>query len=160
VNPNPRLFAAILAVCVLSCFVLPAEATIIRVIGWKGADGNNGSTWSKSMKTVGAAIARAVSGDQVWVAGDKTHPYSERISLKNGVQVYGAFPGNLTDAGVVFRPRPDRLRVDTGRRTGRKRGDRHERRDGFDHFGRIHDSERKGTVWRRHSVRKTPLPTY
>lgn len=55
-----------------------------------GNNANDGSTWALAKKTITAALAAATSGDQIWVAAGK---YSERITLKDGVGVYGGFAG-------------------------------------------------------------------
>lgn len=58
-----------------------------------GNDNNDGSTWALAKLTVGAAISAATNGDEVWV---KNGLYQERITLKNGVDLYGGFAGTET----------------------------------------------------------------
>ena len=64
--------------------------TVIRVRP-TGSDGQDGATWATAKKTVQAAItAASVSGGEVWVAAGT---YQERITLANGVFVFGGFAG-------------------------------------------------------------------
>lgn len=72
-----------------------AAASYSAVIRVKtdGIDTNNGSSWELAKKTVTAALAASVSGDEIWVAKGT---YVERITLKNGVKLYGGFISNET----------------------------------------------------------------
>ncbi len=57
-----------------------------------GNDANNGSSWGLAKRTVQAGIdALAQSGGEVWV---KEGTYTERITLRNFVHVYGGFAGS------------------------------------------------------------------
>ncbi len=61
-----------------------------------GLDGYDGRSWATAKRTIAAGLAAAASGDQVWVLGDSTQPYLERITLKDGVGLYGGFHGTET----------------------------------------------------------------
>lgn len=81
------------------CFTLASTASYSKVIYVKtdGSDSNNGSSWGLPKKTVTAALAAAASGsewnpgDEIWVAAGT---YVERITLKDGVRLYGGFVGD------------------------------------------------------------------
>ncbi|MCC6484900.1 MAG: right-handed parallel beta-helix repeat-containing protein [Armatimonadetes bacterium] len=72
-----------------------AGAAVIRV-KWDSSTNGPGNTWSNAYQTVTAAIAASASGDEVWVAGDSAHPYLEKLTLKEGVGLYGGFAGTET----------------------------------------------------------------
>jgi hypothetical protein len=55
-----------------------------------GNDGNDGQTWPTAKRTITAALAAANAGDQIDVA---VGSYPERITLKNGVALYGGYAG-------------------------------------------------------------------
>jgi parallel beta-helix repeat protein len=83
----------------LLCLIAPAQSAIIRVSP-NGDDNNDGSSWALAKKTLTrndttpvvlkGALTAAVSGDEIWVAAGT---YVERISLKDGVTLYGGFAG-------------------------------------------------------------------
>jgi parallel beta-helix repeat protein len=73
-----------------------------------GSDSNNGLTWQASKKTVAGGLAAAAGGDQVWVAKGV---YLERITLKNGVGLYGGFAGS--EALLAERPGFPRTKPDS-----------------------------------------------
>lgn len=61
----------------------------------------DGKSWATADNVVQTAIGRAVSGDQVWVAGrlDNSYVYKENIHItrdKDGVLLYGGFAGTET----------------------------------------------------------------
>ena len=58
-----------------------------------GSDSNDGLTWQTAKSTIQAALNGAQSGDHVWVAAGV---YVEKITLKDGVALYGGFVGNET----------------------------------------------------------------
>jgi hypothetical protein len=66
-----------------------------------GAPGENtGSTWDDAFTDLGTALARSISGDEVWVAAGIYTPGDDRsdaFSLINGVELYGGFAGGETD---------------------------------------------------------------
>jgi len=59
----------------------------------------DGQSWETAFHEVQDGIDLADSGDQVWVAGDSEHPYVERVTLKDGVALYGGFDGSETAIG-------------------------------------------------------------
>ena len=58
-----------------------------------GSNGHDGFSWAKAKRTVQAAINASVSGDEIWV---KYGTYTECITLKDGVKLYGGFAGTET----------------------------------------------------------------
>lgn len=73
--------------------LIPSNAAIICV-KTDGSDSNNGLTWDTSKKTVKAALASAVSGDEIWVAQGTYVEWA--ITMKAGVSLYGGFAGSET----------------------------------------------------------------
>ena len=61
-----------------------------------GVDSNDGLTWDSARLTVQAGLSAALSGDDVWVAAGT---YVERITLTDGVGLYGGFVGTETSRG-------------------------------------------------------------
>ena len=55
-----------------------------------GDDSNNGLSWEHSLKTVQKALNISRAGDEIWVVAGT---YYERVSLKDGVGLYGGFSG-------------------------------------------------------------------
>ena len=76
----------------LLVFSFPAFSAVIRV-RTDGNDLSNGSTWALAKKTIADALSASVSGNEIWV---KAGTYTERITLKSGVGVYGGFAGTET----------------------------------------------------------------
>jgi hypothetical protein len=54
----------------------------------------DGLSWETAFRSVGAALAAAREGDEVWVAQGV---YPERIVLRSGVELYGGFAGAETN---------------------------------------------------------------
>ena len=77
------------------CFMFLSTASYSAIIYVKtdGNDANSGLSWELAKKTVNAALAVSVSGDEIWVAAGT---YVEKIALQNGVKLYGGFTGNET----------------------------------------------------------------
>jgi parallel beta-helix repeat protein len=73
----------------------PASANVVFVSP-SGNDANSGLSWVQAKQTVAAGLNTAVSGDEVWVAAGT---YSERITLKIGVALYGGFVGTEANLG-------------------------------------------------------------
>ena len=59
-------------------------------VSLSGDDNNDGSAWTSSKRTIGAAIKSAGSGQEIWVA---LGSYSETIAPGDGIPVYGGFNG-------------------------------------------------------------------
>ncbi len=54
----------------------------------QSAPGGDGSSWSQAINDLGAALAGASNGDQIWVAEGV---YSGGFTVPNGVEMYGGF---------------------------------------------------------------------
>ncbi|MDE7073474.1 MAG: right-handed parallel beta-helix repeat-containing protein, partial [Odoribacter sp.] len=67
--------------------------TNVIYVSIAGNDANNGSSWSKAKKTIQAAINAAMPGKQIWVS---TGSYSESVTPKDGIPIYGGFSGSET----------------------------------------------------------------
>ncbi len=92
--PRPgavRSLRLALAWALVTC-AAPAVAAVLHVKP-AGSDAANGRSWAAAKKSLGAALATAVAGDEVWVAQGT---YNERIQLKNEVALYGGFAGTET----------------------------------------------------------------
>lgn len=75
----------------------------VRNVIYVKPDGSGGgSSWTYALGSVGDALTTANSGDDVWVAGDTDDPYTENITLKAGVGLYGGFA-----EGEVYREQRD-----------------------------------------------------
>ncbi|HEX2987593.1 MAG TPA: right-handed parallel beta-helix repeat-containing protein, partial [Chloroflexota bacterium] len=85
------VLATILSLAVLSS---PLYARTIFVNCTRPGNEGDGLTWATARKTVQAGLNSATSGDQVWVARGT---YLERITLGDGVAVYGGFVGTESD---------------------------------------------------------------
>ncbi|MCE5324336.1 right-handed parallel beta-helix repeat-containing protein [bacterium] len=83
----------IFAVLCLSCIAGPASSSIWYV-KWNSTGNESGYTWANSFHAISDAIDAAIPGDEIWVAGDITHPYKECIILPSGVALYGGFAGS------------------------------------------------------------------
>jgi parallel beta-helix repeat protein len=73
----------------------------------QGDDLRDGLSWATAKRTVTAALQTALPGDQIWV---RYGVYQERITLKNGVALYGGFRGtesSLAQRPAFPRPQPD-----------------------------------------------------
>ena len=88
------------------------SASIIRV-KWDSPNNGPGYEWAHAYRTVTAAVAAAVAGDEIWVAGDSSHPYTGRFTLKVGVALYGGFGGTeITRAERNWKARATTLQGD------------------------------------------------
>lgn len=83
----------ILAVLCLFGLTGPASSSV-RYVKWDSSGNGSGNTWTDSFHSITAAINDAVSGDEIWVAGDADNPYRECITLTSGVALYGGFDGS------------------------------------------------------------------
>lgn len=67
---------------------------IIRVKSSGGSDSNNGTNWTTdAMATVQGAITKAITGDEIWVAGQFIGASAHITSMKDGISIYGGFAG-------------------------------------------------------------------
>ncbi len=85
----------------LTLLLLPLVGTVsdsaILCVKTTGVDTNAGTSWAAPKKTISAALTASAPGGQVWVAAGT---YTQNITLKVGVALYGGFAGtetNLTD---------------------------------------------------------------
>ncbi len=96
-NHSLARMSACTIVCVCAAAFSPAASfagMVIHVNGATGDNANDGADWATAKQTVAAGLAAATSGDEVWVAAGT---YAERITLKDGVALYGGFAGNETE---------------------------------------------------------------
>ncbi|MCE9616027.1 MAG: DUF5123 domain-containing protein [Lentisphaerae bacterium] len=69
---------------------------VIKLVQAGAAGASNGQTWADAYPTVQAALAAAVSGDELWVAAGTYKPgtqTTDHFTLKSGVALYGGFAG-------------------------------------------------------------------
>ncbi len=76
---------------VISTLILPCHATIY--VSKTGNDSASGLSWIAARRTIGAALAIAPEGEQIWVAQGE---YFERITVPRNVWIYGGFAGTET----------------------------------------------------------------
>ena len=99
---------------------LPVDGTVIYVR--EGATGT-GSSWNDALGSIGAALGKATSGQEIWVAGGE---YKENLTMVEGVNVLGGFaksgnPNNELD-GVnrdISNSNPDFMTIIDGQNRGR-----------------------------------------
>ncbi|MCE9616096.1 MAG: DUF1565 domain-containing protein [Lentisphaerae bacterium] len=71
----------------------------VLYVDWQAAGAANGTSWANAYTTVGAALAAAGSGSNIWVATGTYKPGFTRDAsfvLKAGVGVYGGFTNGMT----------------------------------------------------------------
>ncbi len=92
-----RLFViAVLVLCVLGMCGASGWCDVIHV-KTTGNDSNDGLSWGTAKRTVQTGLDASAPGDQVWVAAGT---YVERITLPDGVALYGGFLGTEGDLGA------------------------------------------------------------
>ncbi len=87
-----NLLTFILALLLLGGSAQTAQAAT-KYVKAGGAGSQDGTSWTNAYPDIQAAINAAADGDQIWVAAGY---YYGRITLKNGVALYGGFAGNET----------------------------------------------------------------
>jgi hypothetical protein len=88
-----RNSVVVLSLCILVLLTATfANCAIIRV-KTDGNDANNGSSWTLAKKTVQAALTASILPGEVWV---KAGTYTELVTLKVNVGLYGGFAGTET----------------------------------------------------------------
>lgn len=103
---------------------LPVDGTVIYVRAIDGNDDNEGLTWGAAKKTITAALnAVGESTKEIWVAAGT---YNERITLRDGIQLYGGFantgnPDNVLDGTNrdISNANPDFMTIIDGQNGGR-----------------------------------------
>src|SRR5690554_1421607 len=71
----------------------------------QNADGNNdGSSWADAYTDLQQAINNSLFGDTIWVAAGTYQPaFGTSFSMKEGVEIYGGFPNNDSNAELEDR---------------------------------------------------------
>ncbi len=90
-----------LALMLLAALPAAAPAAILRVDGYAGSDANTGTTWdTDALRTIQGALARAVTGDEIWVRGCTYIPPSQgsysAYVVNKALAIYGGFAGSET----------------------------------------------------------------
>lgn len=88
-SPKRLMISALLAL-VGTCLFLPPACSHTIYVTTAGKTTNDGQSWQTSKYPLQSAIDAAQSGDEIWVAKGT---YYERLTLKDGVAVYGGFAG-------------------------------------------------------------------
>ncbi len=104
---NKRSLGIVLVCGVLLSASAGALAGSTLHVATTGDDAQDGLTWATAKQTVTAGLAAAVAGDEVWVARGT---YVERITLVDGVALYGGFAGTeqtLAERAAFPRPTGD-----------------------------------------------------
>lgn len=66
---------------------LPVDGTVVYV-RQGGTGDQSGSSWNNACATIGAALAKAISGQEIWVSAGT---YTENLNMVEGVNVLGGF---------------------------------------------------------------------
>ena len=74
-------------------FPISSAYSAVYFVRTNGNDALPGATWADAKHTVAAAIGAATNGDEIWVARGT---YSEHVTLKPDVALYGGFIGSET----------------------------------------------------------------
>jgi predicted outer membrane repeat protein len=90
----------------LLCVLAAASGgvSVVRYVNGAAVGANDGTSWANAFTDLQAALAAAVSGDEIWIAAGTYKPTSTTsrsvsFALKNGVGVYGGFVGNEVSRG-------------------------------------------------------------
>ncbi|MCK6488563.1 MAG: Ig-like domain-containing protein [Planctomycetes bacterium] len=115
---------SLILLVLLACAV-PAPAAVVYV---KAGGSGDGSSWAQARGSLGAALAAATAGDQVWLGQGTWKPGSARTDtflVPPGVSLYGGFLGGETSPAQ--RPGDPSLTVLSGEIGGAGAGDNVER---------------------------------
>ena len=93
-----KTFCLLLAGVIVLLWNTSALAKVLYVSP-DGNDLNDGTSWMRAKRSITAALAVARAGDQIWA---RYGVYYERITLKDGVSLYGGFRG--TEQTLSERP--------------------------------------------------------
>lgn len=107
-----KLTVPSVAVFVCLFVTAAAPAAVIRVRADAPTGTRDGVTWDTAYRTVQAGIDACSPGDEVWVSGG---PYSENITLKAGIGLYGGF--NRSEAARELRAASARSALDGGKKS-------------------------------------------
>ena len=99
----------ILTLCCGLALVSSMSAKVVYVTA-NGNDGNDGSSWEKSVATLAGAYAKAEAGDQIWMAGGTyvlpmDGDLAKETVMKDQVDIYGGF--KVGDTSIDARERQD-----------------------------------------------------
>lgn len=87
---HPRASLSFVAVVLLFLCLPTIALSAIIYVKTDGSDLYDGVSWDTAKLTIQAGINTASANDEVWV---KTGTYVEKITLKEGVKVYGGYSG-------------------------------------------------------------------
>lgn len=99
----------LVTLCCGLALVSSMSAKVVYVTA-NGNDGNDGSSWDKSVATLAGAYAKAEAGDQIWMAGGTyvlpmAGDLAKETVMKDQVDVYGGF--KVGDTSIEARERVD-----------------------------------------------------
>lgn len=99
----------LVTLCCGLALVSSMSAKVVYVTA-NGNDGNDGSSWDKSVATLAGAYAKAEAGDQIWMAGGTyvlpmEGDLAKETVMKDQVDVYGGF--KVGDTSIEARERVD-----------------------------------------------------
>ncbi len=81
-------------ICAIIILLLSSSAAAgVVYVRWNAAGTPDGKSWDTAYRKVQDGVNSASSGDEVWVAAGV---YTENITIKDGVAVYGGFSGTET----------------------------------------------------------------
>ena len=87
-----RLQCSLLA-CAMLVLGSHSTAGVLKVHPEAGGAGN-GSTWADAYTTIGAAVAAATAGDEIWIAaGAYVYPVGTQVLISKNLSLYGGFAG-------------------------------------------------------------------
>ena len=85
---------------VVALIVASSNAATTYCVRSTGSDAAAGTNWATALATVTQALAKAVSGDEIWVAQGTYVPGTARTDsfvMKSGVSLYGGFTNGMAD---------------------------------------------------------------
>jgi hypothetical protein len=103
-----KLFTATALLIPWACGSVLAADTLFVTSGAPG--GGDGRSWDAPFATVQTAIAKATSGDEVWVSAGDYFVGSEGLNLPSGLRLYGGFRG-FEVSREARDPRANRTRI-------------------------------------------------
>ena len=93
INGRGTAYSEVMKFTTSDASIVTAPTNVIYV-SITGNDANDGSSWGKSKRTIQKAIDAATTGKQIWVS---TGSYSETVTPKDGIPIYGGFSGSETN---------------------------------------------------------------